>query len=264
MSFSTPVQHTSTSPLCERRRGLSASVVSIDAVTLHDRQQMYALLRMYFAGTTRTRFESDLREKEAVILLRDSESGRVQGFSTFTRMMVRFDGRDIVAFFSGDTIVDREFWGEMTLSRTWGETIFALAEAELAAGRASAAYWFLICSGYKTWRFLPVFFREFHPNPDAATPPRFRDLIDLLGRSRFGDEYLPESGVVRFREPTPLRAGVADITPERLRDARIDFFARMNPGHARGDELACVAELSRSNLTRAGLRMVARTSPTAS
>ena len=258
MSQSMPVPRSSTSPLCERERSLTGSVLPVASVTLTDRHDMYALLRLYFSGTTRARFESDLRDKEAVILLRDTSSGRIQGFSTFTRMTIRVEDADIVAFFSGDTIVDREFWGETTLSRVWGETIFAEAEAELTAGRARAAYWFLICSGYKTWRFLPVFFREFHPNPAAPTPPRFRHLIDALGRSRFGDEYLPDLGIVRFRQPTPLRNGVADITPERLRDSRIDFFARMNPGHAQGDELACVAELSRANLTRAGLRMVSR------
>ena len=32
----------------------------------------------------------------------------------------------------------------------------------------------------------------------------------------------------------------------------------MNPGHLDGDELACIAELSRANLTRAGVRMVSR------
>jgi len=64
--------------------------------------------------------------------------------------------------------------------------------------------------------------------------------------------------VVRFKEPTPLKRGVAEITDERLRDPRVAFFARMNPGHVYGDELACITRLSRANLTRAGVRMVSR------
>jgi hypothetical protein len=93
---------------------------------------------------------------------------------------------------------------------------------------------------------------------EVPTPPHVRDLLDTFGTQRFGDEYLADLGIVRFRNPTPLRRGVAEITEERLRDPRIAFFARMNPGHTQGDELACIAELSRANLTRAGLRMVAR------
>ena len=255
MNRSMHVPRTSTSPPSDAPNRLVGSMVPIAAVTLSDRHEMYALLRTYFDGTTRARFESDLREKESVILLRDERSGRVQGFSTFTRMT---PGGPVVAFFSGDTIVDREFWGETVLARIWGETVFAEAERIAASAPDTSVYWFLISSGYKTWRFLPLFFRQFYPNIDAPTPPHIRCLLDTLGRQRFGDEYLPDGGIVRFREPTPLRRGVAELTDARLRDPRIAFFARMNPGHAGGDELACIAELSRANLTRAGLRMISR------
>jgi hypothetical protein len=39
-------------------------------------------------------------------------------------------------------------------------------------------------------------------------------------------------------------------------DPHVACFAARNPGHARGDELACLCELTESNLTRAGRRMV--------
>ena len=255
MNRSMHVPHTSISPPSDTPNRLVGSMVPIAAVTLSERREMYGLMRTYFDGTTRARFESDLREKESVILLRDERSGRIQGFSTFTRMTA--DGL-VVAFFSGDTIVDRDFWGETVLARIWGETVFAEAERIAAATPATSVYWFLISSGYKTWRFLPLFFREFYPNLGAPTPPHLRRLLDTLGTPRFGDESLPARGVVRFRDPTPLRRGVAELTEARLRDPRIAFFARMNPGHAQGDELACIAKLSRANLTRAGLRMISR------
>ena len=50
--------------------------------------------------------------------------------------------------------------------------------------------------------------------------------------------------------------GVAEATEQRLRDPLIEFFVRSNPGHAQGDELVCVAPISRSNLTRAGHRLL--------
>ena len=255
MNRSMRVPCTSTSPRSDACRRLAGSVVPVSAVTLRERREMYALLHAYFQGTTRARFEADLRDKEAVILLRDDVTARVQGFSTFTRMTAP-DGT--LAFFSGDTIVAREFWGETLLSRVWGAAVFAEAERLTTSTACGSVYWFLISSGYKTWRFLPVFFREFYPNMDAPTPPRVRALLDALGAQRFGDEYRAGLGIVRFRQPTPLRRGVAELSEERLRDPRIAFFARMNPGHAEGDELACIAELSRSNLTRAGLRMISR------
>jgi hypothetical protein len=255
MNHSIRAPRPSTSPPCEARNRLAGTMVPVASITLGERHEMYALLRAYFNGTTRERFEADLREKEAVILLRDGWAGRVQGFSTFTRMTV---GDSVVAFFSGDTIIDREFWGETVLSRVWGATVFAEAEKISADSPGTTVYWFLISSGYKTWRFLPLFFRTFYPNMEAETPEPMRRLLDALGTQRFGDEYLPDRGIVRFKHPAPLRAGVADVTDARLADPRISFFVRMNPGHAVGDELACIAELSRANLTRAGIRMISR------
>jgi len=197
-----------------------------------------------------------LHWEDAVFLLRDADSGRIHGFSTLMRMTACVDGKEIVAFFSGDTIIDRDYWGETVLSRLWSQTVFAEAERIVAERPAATAYWFLICSGYKTWRFLPVFFREFYPNADGPTPPHLQRILDTLGARKFGDQYLPEAGIVRLRAVAPLRPGIATVTAERLRDPQVAFFARMNPGHVRGDELACLTELSRANLTRAGQRMV--------
>jgi hypothetical protein len=225
-------------------------------VTLDERDEMYALLRTYFRGTARAQFEADLSEKEIVFLLRDAINGRIRGFSTLMHITTRIDGKEIVAFFSGDTIVDRDYWGETVLSRIWGQTVFAEADRIAAERPGASLYWFLICSGYKTWRFLPVFFRRFYPNADGATPPHIRRILDTLGAAKFGDQYLPDSGLVRFRDAAPLRRGIALVTDERLRDPHVSFFVRVNPGHAEGDELACLAELSRSNLTRAAERMM--------
>jgi hypothetical protein len=260
MSSSMIVPSTSTSPRCKPERHLAGSVVASTALTLDERRQMYALLGRYFSKTDRTMFDADLREKESVILLRDGQSGRIQGFSTLMRMTRCVDDKEIVAFFSGDTIIDREYWGETVLSRIWGQTVLSEADRLLVERPTASVYWFLICSGYKTWRFLPVFFRQFYPNPEVPTPPHIRRILDTLGITKFGDQYLPGRGIVRFDRATPLRRGVAEITEERLRDPNVAFFARVNPGHAEGDELACLAELSRSNLTRAAERLMSRPS----
>jgi hypothetical protein len=233
------------------------SVVDPGSLSSGECEAMYRLLETYFAGTSRTQFDADLAEKECAILLRDADSGQIQGFSTSMRLTNQVDGETIVAFFSGDTIVAREYWGDTLLSRLWSHTIFSAAESAIAANEAARAYWFLICSGYRTWRFLPVFFREFYPNPQTPTPPRVQKLMDTLGRQKFGDQYLPGAGVVRFHAAAPLRPGISDVTEERLHDPYVAFFARMNPGHVCGDELACLTEVSRANLTRAGARMVA-------
>ncbi len=252
-------QPTSTSPpssqSCAGR--LVGSVVPCENLAVADRNRMYALLCAYFEATRRSQFEKDLAEKESTVVLRDANDGQIQGFSTIARMEITVDSREIVAFFSGDTIVAKEYWGETILSRLWSQTVFAEADLIVADRPSVQVYWFLICSGYKTYRFLPVFFREFYPCPSRNSPSDLKRILDALGQARFGNEYDLESGIVRFAHAVPLRPGIAEITDRRLGDPMVAFFHSVNPGHAQGDELACITRISRSNVTRAGQRMLA-------
>jgi hypothetical protein len=115
----------------------------------------------------------------------------------------------------------------------------------------------LISSGYKTYRFLSVFFREFYPRYDRATPPEVQAIMAHLAQERFGSDYDRASGIVRFSEgATPLRPGVAQVDARRLKNPHVAFFCARNPGHARGDELVCLADLCPDNYTAAGKRMI--------
>ncbi len=62
--------------------------------------------------------------------------------------------------------------------------------------------------------------------------------------------------MVRLAHATPLRPGVAELESRHLRDPHVAYFTAANPGHARGDELACLTEVHPSNLTPAGRRML--------
>jgi hypothetical protein len=241
------------SPPFERSR-LSAEVVRRESLTCSDLSQMYELLETYFENTSRRQFDSDLDEKDFVILLRNAEDARVIGFSTLMKIAVTVAGKRVVGFFSGDTIIARECWGSSLLGRLWLKTVFREADSIHLHSRDTLIYWFLICSGYKTWRYLPVFFREYLPHPESRASRFDREVLHALAAKKFADEYDPDTGVIRFRRANPLRRGVAEVTGQRLRDPMIEFFTRMNPGHAEGDELACLAPISRSKLTPAGLR----------
>lgn len=258
MSVSSIAPFTSISPRCEDSSTprMVGCVVPRSSVSRAEIAEMYGLLEAYFAGTSRRQFAADLAEKESVFLLRDSSSGQIQGFSTSMRITALIDEQEVVAFFSGDTIIAREYWGDSLLARLWSRTVFAEADRIVAARPAIRVYWYLICSGYRTWRFLPVFFREHWPNMLAATPDHEQHILDALGEQKFGDQYIRGAGVVRLKSATPLRSGVSDVTRTRMMDPQIAFFARMNPGHTRGDELACLTEITPGNLTRAGQRMV--------
>jgi hypothetical protein len=215
-----------------------------------ERESMLALLTAHFQGVTPERFAADLGEKNWVLLLED-EAG-LRGFSTLQIYeTAKPDGEPITVVYSGDTIVERGAWATAALPKCWIAAVRALRERH----PRGPLYWLLLTSGYRTYRFLPVFWREFWPCHGAATPPEIRTLMDFLADQRFGPLYLREKGIVRFPEPQVLREGWDEIPTGRLADPHVAFFLERNPGWVQGDELVCLTEIAEGNLTPAGRRM---------
>ncbi len=232
---------------------LDSRCIDVRNLSTHDVEQMYALFARHYDRTRRSQFESDLSQKDWVIRLIEPVTGRLCGFSTQALIKAPQSGEMIHALFSGDTIVDPACWNETALVREWGRLAVELMERV----SPSPLFWFLICKGYKTYRFLPVFFREFYPRHDCPTPSWAVATIDALSRSMFGDEYDSQRGlVIATPDKDRLRSGVAEVTQQRLEDPHVRFFVRRNPHHERGDELCCLAPLSVANFTPAGARLL--------
>lgn len=226
---------------------LRENVLRVEDLTHAERDQMYSLMVAYYDNLTRSKFEEDLSGKSWVCAVTDSGSGQICGFSTLARFEANVDGERVAALFSGDTIVSRELWGQQVLLGTVARQMMSVADE----APETRTFWLLLSSGYKTYRLLPTSFLEFFPRYDTETPPTARRLIRTLAAGMFGAQYHEEAGIVRFDEPAPLQAGVAGVDSRHLEDPHIEFFVRANPGHAAGDELVCIAELTRSNLTSA-------------
>jgi hypothetical protein len=231
---------------------LHGRLVPRSQVTAAQREVMFALMDRLYADVRRDRFRADLDEKDWVIQVFDA-AGRLCGFSTQMLLHAECDGAPVVALFSGDTVVAREHWGDPALAHVWGRLALRLIDERPGA----ELYWFLISKGYKTYRFLPIFFHDFHPRPGRPLPPRVRAVRDVLALGKYPGAYDAAGGVVRARPGHDrLRRGVADVTPARLRDPFVRFFVESNPGHVAGDELCCLAPLTRANFTAAAWRVI--------
>jgi hypothetical protein len=232
---------------------LKGRLVQVKALTGSQRDAMLALMHRHYENVNPASFAADLAEKQWVILLTDAQTEKLCGFSTQVLLDVTVAGKPVQALFSGDTIVDRDHWGDQALAHVWGR--FALSLIDRRGG--AELYWFLISKGYKTYRFLPLFFREFYPRWDHQTPTWAQAVLDALSRHKYPATYDAVAGVVRADgSQDRLRPGLAELTAERLCDPHVRFFAERNPGHAGGDELCCLAPLTRANFTRAAYRVI--------
>lgn len=221
------------------------------------RDEMFALMARYYDNMRRDMFEADLDEKQWVIELEDAVSEALCGFSTQIVFDVEVAGRPVRALFSGDTIIDRRYWQRNPLAGLWGRLALRL----VSDSPAHDLYWFLISKGYRTYRFLPLFFHEFYPRFDRPLPEREREVLHALGRYKYPAAYDPSAQIVRADpEGCRLRAGVADVFPEQVRDPHVRYFCARNPRHASGDELCCLAPLTADNFTTAAWKMIRATS----
>lgn len=221
-----------------------------EALSAADRDEMLALLSSHFDGVTAAQFARDLDEKQWVLRIR--RDGRLVGFTTARVARVMLDGASVHVLSSGDTIMAPEAWGSPMLSRAWIAMVHQLQHST----PGERWLWLLLTSGYRTYRFLPVFWRAFWPRHDAVTPADVQRTLAALARVQYGAQFDEARGIVRFTAPQRLRGALAIVDPARTTDPHVAFFLAANPGHALGDELVCLTELSDANLTAAGQRMV--------
>lgn len=221
-------------------------------VSLRDRNAMFVMLDRHFENVTREQFEADLDEKNWVIMLRDSHN-RLCGFTTLRLDAHESPSGTCHVISSGDTIVEPHAWGSSALLRVWLHGVLSLRDR--VTGN-HPLYWLLITSGFRTYRFMPLFWQTFFPRFDKPTPRSIQRQINLFARSRYDEAYDEASGIVRLARPQRLRSHLAGIPQSRRDDPHIAFFTTRNPGHAAGDELVSLTEIDENNLTRAGQRIL--------
>ena len=220
---------------------LSARVVPVHRLREGERDRMWSIFADYYEKVDQSQFLSDLEAKDAVILV---ESEEIHGFSTMREVRVTLDGRTHIGMFSGDTVIERPYWGTRVLGRAF---LIELAKKSLKQP-LTPYWWILITKGYKTYLLMANNFPVHYPNVDGPTPTPQQRLMHEFGSRLFGSDYRPETGIVRFAESRGhLRTGVADITTAlRHENARVALFESLNPSWRSGEELLCLA---RMNLT---------------
>jgi hypothetical protein len=223
---------------------LEGDIVPVKEITAMLVGSLYRLYAAHYDGANFDRFQSDLYEKDWVLLFRDSSNDEVVGFSTQMVMNVEVEGRRMKVLFSGDTIIHPDYWGSQALVHAWCR----LAGEIKAKSPSLPLYWFLISKGYRTYLYLPCFFHRFYPSRSAATPAFEQTLMHILGRLKYPDLYDSSTGLIRHQTSHDRLKDELDVTLRRLHNPHVAFFCKVNPQYAIGDELVCVAELSAENM----------------
>ena len=224
----------------KRSGKLTVRPVPVSTLTAGTVDTMWKLYSDHYANVNRADFERDLEEKKIVFLGRDRGSREVVGFSTALFYKHRCRRRTVGIYFSGDTIIHPAYWGQRALHRT----VFLHLLRWRLRHPLTPLYWYLICSGYRTYLTLVRNFPNHWPHHERKTPAWEAQLIHSISRARYPDAWKPEAGVISFGDVQPIvKVRVAPFTPAVMELPEIKFFVRVNPGHARGDELAMIGKV---------------------
>jgi hypothetical protein len=219
-----------------------SAVIRIESLSNETIEAMAALYLESFDGSSEEVFRNDLTDKdEALLLFCDA---CLIGFTTLKVFDVEWCNHPARIVYSGDTIVSQLHWGQQELAFAW---ISRIGQIKRSAPTVPL-FWFLLVKGHRTFKYLSVFGKSFFPHW-ASSREDLKQLADQLAGAKFGNDYDPEKGVVKFPASRGhLKAGIADASPEEMSKAATQFFFLKNPGYRIGHELVCICELELFNM----------------
>jgi hypothetical protein len=226
--------------LSSERPTLQTKVQAVQDLTVEDQAAMLSLMQKYYAQMEDSEFYSDLAAKDDVIILRESRTGKLVGFSTLTYFDLSHLKERAFGVFSGDTIVDQAYWGNTALQKT-----FLLHLSRWKLKNRGQLFWFLISKGYKTYLLMANNFPLHYPRFEAKTPELYQEMMAEVYGSLYPQTYRADLDLIQNAGHSyHLKEGVAAPSPALLRDfPRIRYFVEKNRRWSEGDELACIAEM---------------------
>ncbi|MEK7487644.1 MAG: hypothetical protein AABZ60_25210 [Planctomycetota bacterium] len=232
---------------------LLGRVLPIPSISLLMKEAMFKIFQRHYENVSWTQYLSDMSRKHYILLLEYENT--ILGFSTQQIIVTNFQEKPIRILFSGDTIIDKEFWGEQELVRIW----CTFAGQVLGQNLQTPLYWYLLSKGYRTYLYLPIFFKEFYPHYQKKTPAFFKQLMDFVSFFLYPNHYRPELGILAFEHsPGNLNAELSLIPASKQNHPQVQFFLKENPNFALGTELVCMAPISVQNMRSFAASYVAK------
>jgi len=208
-----------------------------------DKKEMFALMQNAYKNVHWDNFIYDLKNKNHLIRLIDKQ-GNLCGFSTVQVFTSTYKNKIVNIIYSGDTIIAPEHWGTFQLPLAFGKIMQSIKEKDFRK-----LFWMLISKGFRTYRFLPVFFHEFYPSYNRQTPNDIQEFMNNLALSKFPSNY--KNGIIIAEKNAQTLKSELDTREQhfRLNDPHIKFFLNANPGYYKGNELLCITEFNEYNIT---------------
>lgn len=208
----------------------------IKDISVADCLAMYNLFIQYYDNTPLDVFVRDMSKKTGVFVISKVKDDTIVGFSTIVKFPVMVDGKKSVCLFSGDTVVDRPYWGTSALRLT----SFTYALKQKLLHPFTPHYWYLIAMGFRTYMVMATMFPKYYPNVEGDDS-HLRDVAAAASEYLFPSAFQREKMMIHFGDDAcKLKDDATPITDAERTNPKIAFFEKRNPNWMHGDEMPCI------------------------
>jgi len=234
-------------------QGVSIQVLATDAISAATWDEIWSLTQTFY-DTQRSYVEQKLKKRQRMVLFRGRRDGTLIGTASIDIYPSLFQGRKLVAIHTSHVLLQEAYRGRNLIQRVGFNTF---VETKLRYP-LRPVYWFFDTFSYKSYLLLPRNFGEYWPRYDQATPAWEHALMDHLATDVYRSAWRAERGIVTRSGQKRLQPDAAPLESRDVTTPELEFFARMNPGHAEGDMLICLCPLHASNWLTAATRALKR------
>jgi hypothetical protein len=230
----------------KKKDTVKADFYPVDQITDQDIDVMHSVFIKYYHNADHKTFVKDLRKKTGAILLKRADDGSIVGFSTIGLIEKTIDNKRCLGLFSGDTVIEKEYWGLPNLQTAFLRFIIKTRIKNPTVN----FYWFLISKGYKTYLLMANNWLHYYPRYEEEEDNQRKAIVKTFSDHLFEGIYDETTGLLKFGEGyQKLKEDVAEITDE-MKDKypKIAFFEKVNPTWRQGTELPCIGDISWSFL----------------
>ncbi|MFT7371773.1 MAG: hypothetical protein ACI9T9_000452 [Oleiphilaceae bacterium] len=220
---------------------ITACFKKIQYISILQLLEMHRVFVQYYHNANLHNFVTDMGKKTGVIILQEKNTKKIIGFSTWTELNIIKGDKKSIGIFSGDTVVEKEYWGNKELQKTF---VKQLLKTKIKNPKTSV-FWLLISKGYKTYLLLTNNFPKHYPS-HKKNNIKLESIVDEYCEQLYPDAYNKDDRLLNFGDDYQyLKDDVADITPD-MTDENLDIrhFTKLNPSWQQGTELPCVGEVS--------------------
>lgn len=216
---------------------VQSQVVPVKTLSEAQRQEMLALMVAHYDGIAADVFFADLADKNDVFLFHAER--RLIGFSTI--LCRRHPGiRRATVLFSGDTVIDKDYWGRSFLQISFGRYVLL----RKLSRPWEPLYWMLISKGFKTYLMMRRNYQWSFPQHGRQTPDREGHAMETFYGERFSGLYDPATGLIGKENGSyAVKEEWSEPPAELGDDPDLNYFLSANPCCKDGVELACIAEI---------------------